>query len=148
MPSILLPASATVVGSITCRRRVPAAMAALVIAAPARNLRRFRYRFLGVISDERMSAIFLISIRCPCLYVRRFRPTRIANRELIYFQSIGRHEYRKVARLRVFYRAFHETGFYPSTSRTLRERLCRVNGFCRNALPLSMVPSLTMVSSV
>src|ERR1019366_3796749 len=37
---------------------------------------------------------------------------------------------------------------YPSTSRTLRDRFCSVKGFCRKAVPLSMVPSLTIVSSV
>ena len=37
---------------------------------PARNLRRFRYRLLGVISDERMSSAFLISMRTPVLYTR------------------------------------------------------------------------------
>ena len=29
----------------------------------------------------------------------------------------------------------------PSTSRTLRARVCRVNGFCRNAVPGSRTPS-------
>ncbi len=40
------------------------------------------------------------------------------------------------------------TKAYPSTSLTLRDRLCRLKGFCRNAVPLSMEPSLTIASSV
>src|ERR1700722_1502849 len=77
MPSILLPAS-TVVRGETISRPKPVAAAAPAIAAPARNLRRFRYRLLGVISDERMSCAFLICIRTPVLYTRirhrRIRP--------------------------------------------------------------------------
>src|SRR3984957_5252694 len=78
MPSILLPASTVVRGETISRSPKPAAAAAPATAAPARNLRRFRYRFLGVISDERMSCAFLISIRTPVLYPpirrRRIRP--------------------------------------------------------------------------
>jgi len=37
---------------------------------------------------------------------------------------------------------------YPNTSRTLRVRFCNVKGFCRKNFPLSIVPSLTMASSV
>ena len=37
---------------------------------------------------------------------------------------------------------------YPSTSLTFRDKFCRVKGFWRNAVPLSIVPSLTTASSV
>src|ERR1700689_2077979 len=65
MPSILLPASATVEGETSSRRPAPVATAAPASAALARNLRRFRYRLWGVISDEGMSADFLINIGTP-----------------------------------------------------------------------------------
>src|ERR1700739_588519 len=62
IPSILFPACAITEGEIVSRRPRPIAAAAPVRAAPARNFRRLRYRFFGVISDERMSGAFLISI--------------------------------------------------------------------------------------
>src|SRR5579864_4066027 len=65
MPSILLPASAVVAGEIISRSPKVVAAAAPAIAAPARNLRRSRYKLLGVISDGRMSSAFLMSIRTP-----------------------------------------------------------------------------------
>src|ERR1700689_4273012 len=62
MPSILFPASAVVEGeTISCRPK-PVAAAAPAMAAPARNLRRFRYKLLGVISDERMTVAVLINM--------------------------------------------------------------------------------------
>jgi hypothetical protein len=38
--------------------------------------------------------------------------------------------------------------YYPKTSLTLRDKFCNVKGFCRKAVPLSMVPSFTIASSV
>src|SRR5579863_457726 len=62
MPSILFPASAVVDGETNSRRPKPVAAAAPEMAAPARNLRRFRYKLFGVISDERMTSPLLISM--------------------------------------------------------------------------------------
>src|SRR5437899_1148985 len=65
MPSILLPARTTVAGETISRRPTPTAAAAPATAAPARNLRRFKYAFFAVISDEAMSLAFLISMKPP-----------------------------------------------------------------------------------
>src|SRR5271169_5994419 len=65
MPSILFPARAVVEGDTISRRPTPAATAAPASAVLARNWRRFRYRLRGVISDERMSSAFLISMLEP-----------------------------------------------------------------------------------
>src|SRR6266496_2319339 len=67
-PSILFPARTVIDGEIVSFR--PRAAAAPAIAAPARNLRRFRYRLFGVISEERMSSAFLISMGTPIAYTR------------------------------------------------------------------------------
>src|SRR5271166_5436268 len=74
MPSILVPASTRVEGEMISRTPAPPAAAAPAIAIPARNLRRFRYRLLGVISDERISSAFLISIWNPSLLIYVFPP--------------------------------------------------------------------------
>ena len=63
MPSILALACATTDGEASSCIPTPATAAAPAIAAPARNFRRFRYRSFGVISDEWMSDVFLISMR-------------------------------------------------------------------------------------
>src|SRR5271157_16398 len=65
MPSILVPAKAVNDGETISRSPAPLAAAAPATAIPARNFRRFRYRLLGVISDERMSSAFLISTLNP-----------------------------------------------------------------------------------
>src|SRR6266567_1695578 len=62
MPSILAFAWAIVDGEDNLLIAEPPNAAAPAIAVPARNLRRFKYRLLEVISDERISAAFLISI--------------------------------------------------------------------------------------
>src|SRR5450432_687647 len=102
MPSILFPASALNEGAINSRNPAPVAAATPAIAAPARNFRRFRYKLLGVISDERMSAAFLMSMRTPVSYTR-FRRERISTR--FYFQSDKtqrrKKSYRRVRRLEV-----------------------------------------------
>src|SRR5690242_20889606 len=65
MPSILLlPSAAAVIdGEANSCKPIPAAAAAPAIAVPARNLRRFRYRLFGVISEDGISGAFLISIK-------------------------------------------------------------------------------------
>src|ERR1700733_14910500 len=64
---ILFPARTVAVGLIVSRRPMPVAAAAPAIAALARNLRRLKYKLLGVISDERMSCVFLMSISNPSM---------------------------------------------------------------------------------
>src|ERR1700726_771654 len=86
MPSILFPASAVVEGETTLRSPKPVAAAAPARAAPARNLRRLRHKLLGVISEERISSAFLISMRTPII--------RLAS----IFHQIGRSRGEKVAR--------------------------------------------------
>src|ERR1700678_1763691 len=112
-----------------------------------------------------MSGAFLISIRTPCLDVRDYHPRWISNRAT--YLSSSRYDAESKEKLQEPARDFTDKPsrcwvsvrirvnpwlrrFTPqlNTSRTFRERLCRVNGFCRNALPLSRAPSLTMVSSV
>ncbi len=63
MPSILALACAMVEGNAKSRDRNPTTAAAPAMAVPARNLRRFKYKFFGVISDDGMSAAFLISMK-------------------------------------------------------------------------------------
>src|ERR1700733_3708166 len=70
MPSILASACTIVEGETNSPRLKPAIAAAPAAAAPARNFLRFRYKLFGVISDDRMSAGFLISMRCSHLSVR------------------------------------------------------------------------------
>src|SRR5579863_4986821 len=72
MPSILLSACTVVEGETNSRRLTPAIAAAP--AAPARNLRRFRYKLFGVISDDGISAGFLINMERP--YSKCTRVTR------------------------------------------------------------------------
>src|SRR5579872_7636023 len=77
MPSSLALACAVIEGDANSRKPKPVAAAAPARAVPARNFRRFKYKPLGVISDEGMSADFslihmktvlLISVRerAPC----------------------------------------------------------------------------------
>src|ERR1700722_7829759 len=63
MPSILTLASAVVAGEPSSRKPTPTAAAAPASAVPARNLRRSKYRPFGVISDDAMSADFLINMK-------------------------------------------------------------------------------------
>ena len=64
MPSIFVLACATDEGeAISCRPTPAATAAAPASAVPARNFRRFRYRLFGVISEDGISAAFLISMR-------------------------------------------------------------------------------------
>src|ERR1700739_1665473 len=85
MPSILFPASAIDEGETISRKPKPEAAAAPAMAAPARNLRRLRYKLLGVISEERMSFAFLIIMTTPMI--------RLAS----IFHQIGRSRGEKVA---------------------------------------------------
>src|SRR5436309_10728385 len=63
IPAILFPANAVTRGEIVSRNSRPMAAAPAATAAPARNLRRFKYKLLGVISEERISSAFLISMK-------------------------------------------------------------------------------------
>src|ERR1700686_4159921 len=90
MPSILFPARAVVEGETTSRNPKPVTVAAPASAALARNLRRLRYKLLGVISEERMSSAFLISMRTPMIRGQ----IRLAS----IFHQIGRSRGEKVAR--------------------------------------------------
>src|SRR5580658_11052088 len=74
MPSILASACTVVEGETNSRRLVPAIPAAPTAAAPARNARRFKYKLFGVISDDGISAGFLISMGRP--YSKCTRITR------------------------------------------------------------------------
>jgi hypothetical protein len=56
-------ACAVIEGDSNSPRLAPVAAAAPARAASARNLRRFRYKLYGVISDEGISAGFLISMK-------------------------------------------------------------------------------------
>src|SRR5215469_1288635 len=76
MPSILFPAKTEAEGATIPFASKPTAAAAPAIAAPAKNLRRFKYRLFGVISEERMSSAFLISIGTPPRSTR-LHPRRI-----------------------------------------------------------------------
>src|ERR1700757_2877747 len=76
MPSILFPAKTDAEGARTFFTSKPTTAAAPAIAAPAKNLRRFKYKLFGVISDERMSSALLISIRTPP-EIRATAPWRI-----------------------------------------------------------------------
>src|SRR5215469_15627341 len=76
MPSILFPAKTEAEGATISFASKPTAAAAPAIATPAKNLRRFKYRLFGVISEERMSPAFLISIGTPPGSTR-LRPRRI-----------------------------------------------------------------------
>ena len=60
-----LRANTVTEGAIVRFRPIPIAAAAPAMAASARNLRRFRYSFRGVISDDFMSSDFLISMGTP-----------------------------------------------------------------------------------
>src|ERR1700693_2047356 len=81
MPSIFALASAVVEGEPSSRKPTPTAAAAPASAVPARNFRRFKYRPFGVISDEGMSADFLINIKNrPQLSVRQRVARRFAVR--------------------------------------------------------------------
>src|SRR5437588_5176163 len=93
MPLILLPAR-TVEGAITALSFSPVAAAAPASPAAARNWRRFRYSFFGVISDERMSSAFLISMKPPLLK----RPHKLMR--YVYLPPIGRRTVGKVSRIK------------------------------------------------
>src|SRR5580658_3663682 len=95
MPSILVPARAQVQGEIRSRSPAPVTAAAPASAAPARNLRRFRYKLLGVTSDERMSCAFLISMGTSYLYTRSRRKRIYSS---LIFIHIGRYSEEKVAK--------------------------------------------------
>src|SRR5580692_7787854 len=66
MPSILASAYTAVEEETNSRRLTPAIAAALAATAPARNVRRFKYKLFGVISDDGISTGFLISMERPC----------------------------------------------------------------------------------
>ena len=61
MPSILVLACAT--DETQSRKLAHRHCRRAGSAVPARNSRRFRYRSFGVISEDGMSAVFLISMR-------------------------------------------------------------------------------------
>src|ERR1700733_4241047 len=62
IPSILALAPTAIEGVTQSPSLTPARAAAPARAVPARNLRRFKYKLLGVISDDRTSAGFLINM--------------------------------------------------------------------------------------
>src|SRR6266568_9184895 len=62
IPSILLPACTISEGKAISRSFSPTAAAPAAADTPSRNLRRLRYRFSAVISDEGMSEDLLINI--------------------------------------------------------------------------------------
>src|SRR5215472_311265 len=149
MPLILFPAKTLEEGKSVSLSPTPRTAEAPATAVPARNLRRFRYTLLGVISDDRMSSAILISMGTPVFSV--------------YAVGVAKNQMwrtRKSCRTRSGRAEFwvlraeawglrREVGIaYPRTSLNLRDRFCSVNGFCRKAVPFSMDPSLTMASSV
>src|SRR5271170_4248667 len=133
MPSILASAYTAVEGETNSRRLVPAIAAALAAAAPARNVRRFKYKLFGVISDDGISHGFLINMERPYSKCTRITrpwiagwPGTLSNRT---------HDGRKSCKLALFAgkrrRSLLRPQELPSprTSRTLRDSICRVNGF-------------------
>src|SRR5215472_4441211 len=96
MPSILFPAKTEAEGATISLASKPAAKAAPARAAPAKNLRRFKYRLFGVIADERMSSALLISIGTPPRSTRLRSPADLRIRLHPIFSPMGRPERGKV----------------------------------------------------
>src|SRR5215472_10711596 len=96
MPSILFPAKTEAEGATISFASKPTAAAAPAIATPAKNLRRFKYRLFGVISEERMSPAFLISIGTPPGSTRLCPRADVRRALLSIFSPMGRPERGKV----------------------------------------------------